>query len=384
MPKRFRKTKPFTFRKKARRFAGTAAAATLGYIGGNFRGARLAGRAAWDSLGPSSGSSSRFVPTGRTHGRHREMRLARSGHKRRLGRGARSVGDAQMSYCRAWTSRRRFRLPKGFKKMLGPRYIRSVTFNRIETAGGTQTPVDVNLFTNGLATVPYALGFSDQEAMAVNLFADEVNTSIAPNTLKWKIESVTIESRIKNMTNVPIQIRLYDIVVRRDDEGPISLPTADWQAGLTEEVNPGVGATPSNTFPGAEPFESRKFCQRFKVLKKTTFHLGAGSEHVHKISGKPGWLNDRTITLQYTAMAKRTRFLMMVVEGGVTDNGVLPAAVAVNYSKHAVDVLTEYKVRFYAMEKARTIYSNFTNLVAVANEQTITEDTDVATPVVMA
>lgn len=187
------------------------------------------------------------------------------------------------------------------------------------------------------------------------------------------------------MTNVPVQIRLYDIVVRRDDEAALVLPTGVWQAGLNSTANPGVGLASSINFPGAEPFESRDFCTRFRVVKKTTFTLGAGSEHVHIISGNPPWLMDRGITNPYTVLGRRTRFLMMIVEGGVTnDINANPVLNSVSYSKHAVDVVTEYKAKFYALEKSRTVYTSYSNLAVLADELTVTEDADVVTPVVIA
>lgn len=374
MPKRFRSTKPFVQR-KLRRIAGTAAAGTLGYIAGGSRGARFAGRAAWGHLGPRRASP-----------RARDL-ARRLDRLRQRKRSHRSVGDAQMSFCRAWTSKRRYRLPKGMKRMLGARFIRSITATRLEApSGGQQSTANVNLFTNGLATFPYAMGNADTEAMGVNLFADAPATGISPFTLKWKIERLVIESRIKNMTNVPVQIRLYDMVVRRDAVAATNDPLTAWTQGLTDEAAPGVGSTLGRAFPGAEPFESRFFCETFKVLKKTTFHLGPGSEHLHKISGNPPYINDRSLTSRYSWLAKRTRFLMIVVEGGVTDQGPVPAPFGVNYSKHAVDIVTEYKVKFYGLEKSRTIYSAFTDLVNIlaGNEMTITEDTDAATPVVIA
>lgn len=244
---------------------------------------------------------------------------------------------------------------------------------------------DLNLFTTGDTGIPYAMGFADLEAMVTNLFADAANVSIAPSTVKWKISSLRIESRIKNMTNVPVQIRLYDILVRRDDEGSIALPSAVWNNGIIAQANAGVGITPTNTFPGAEPFESREFCQRFNVVKKTTFHLGAGSEHVHVIKGSPPWLNDRAISAQFSVMGKRSRFLLMVVEGGVTnETDVVPGAAGVNYSKLAVDVVTEYKAKFYALEKNRTVYTTYSNLQVLTDEVTITEDADTVAPVVIA
>lgn len=282
-------------------------------------------------------------------------------------------------------------MPRGFKKMLGTRYIRSLVSNRIELLnGGTQTVTDLNLFTNsngGGLVVPYAMGFADTEAMAANLELDEaVNPAVNEITRKWKIQKLRIESRIKNMTNVPVQIRLYDILSRRDDEGQSPTPREAWIQGLNEQTNVAFSAG-TVFFPGAEPYESGHFTQRFLIVKRTMFHLGAGSEHVHVIKGSPPWLNDRTITSKYTSLGKRTRWLLMVVEGGVTDNYPPEGGgdTEVNYSRHAVDVVTEYKTKFYGVEKSRSLYQNFSNLISLAGqENTITEDADEPTAVVIA
>lgn len=249
---------------------------------------------------------------------------------------------------------------------------------------------DINLFTSGSTpgapSAQYALGFADTEAIITNLQADSANISIMSGAWRFKIDYIRIESRMKNMTNVPIQIRLYDIEARRDDEtasSALDLPSASWNSGLIEQDNPGVGVTPSNLFPGAEPFESERFTKRFKVLKKTTFELGAGSEHTHIISGRPPWIMDRALTGRYNVIGRRTRFLMMVVEGGVTHESATHANIS--YSKHAVDVVTEYKARFFSMEKARSAYTSYSSMpAALTAEVTITEDTDIATPVVVA
>lgn len=275
-------------------------------------------------------------------------------------------------------------MPRGLKKMLGTRYIRSSTGNRIQLLnGGSQTVTMLNLFTNGTATTTYAMGFQDTEAMAQNLLADSPVITPGLRTMRWKIAKLKIESRIKNMTNVPVQIRVYDILARRDDTGFSQDPRTAWITGLNEQNT--TAGTNSIFFPGAEPYESTLFTQRYNVVKRTMFTLGAGSEHVHIIKGSPPWVNDRSITNQYTIMGKRSRFVMIVVEGGVTDNYASGSDAIVNYSRHAVDVVTEYKVKFYGMEKSRTIYQNFTSLADLAGvENTVTEDADEVTPVVIA
>jgi len=372
-------------RSKIRRVAGTAASATLGYIAGGRKGALFAGRAAWRGLGRS------FKPTGARVGRHRVMAPATARSTRRRRRRTFGKGDSQVSVSRAWTSRRRFKMARGFKKMLGTRYIRSLVSDRIELLqGGIQTVTDLSLFTNangGGLVVPYVMGFADTEAMAGNIQLDDaVNPAVNLITRKWKIQSLKLETRIKNMTNVPIQIRLYDIVSRRDDEGQAPTPREAWIQGLSEQTTT-IPLQGSITFPGAEPYESGHFCQRFAIVKRSMFHLGAGSEHVHVIKGRPPWLNDRSITSKYTSLGRRTRWLLMVVEGGVTDNYPPEGGgdTAVNYSRHAVDVITEYKVKFFALEKSRALYQNFSNLFSLdGQENTITEDADESTPVVIA
>lgn len=295
-----------------------------------------------------------------------------------------------VSFCRAWTGRR-FRFPKNVRRLLGNRFIRAITPTKVEVVtGGFQTTTDINLFTVGTTPggvgVPYALGNADTEAMILNLQADSANISLMTGAWRFKIDYIRIETRMKNMTNIPVQIRLYDIVPRRDDElasTTLDTPVNSWGAGLNEQTNTGVGVAPSALFPGAEPFESERFTRRFKVLKKTTFELGAGSEHVHVIAGKPPYILDRAMTLRYHAMGRRTRFLMMVVEGGVTHSSAAHANIS--YGKHAIDVVTEYKARFFSMEKARSSYTAYSNMPApLGDEVTITEDTDIATPVVIA
>lgn len=386
---------------KKRRFAGTASAATLGFIGGNLPGAYYAGRYAWSALGPSveglqsatnlpdavSGSG-KFRPTGRRHGKHREMTRSRSRSGTSKTSRRKGVMAQNFTYCRAWTSSRRFKMPRGLKRMLGQRFIRSITSTKIVTpTGNVQSVADLNLFTAaagppGVAT-QYAMGFADTEAMIDNLEVDSTNLSFATGAWRFKIDHIRIETRMKNMTNVPVQVRLYDIVARRDDEGVPTLPSAAWQLGLAEQ-NSTLGLVSTNTLLGAEPYESVQFTQRFKVLKRSQFMLGAGSEHTHVIRGNPPYILDRALTSKYTYIGKRTRFLMAVVEGGITHDSASPTSV--NVSKHSVDFVTEYKAKFYSLEKARSVYVAYSNLFAVGagTEATITEDTDLPATVVNA
>lgn len=378
-----RSRRSFRLGRRTRRFAGTAAAATLGYIGGGARGASLAGNLAWRGLGGSSRVAGRRMMSGPMVGRAQVVLPRR---KRRTGRSRRT---GAISFSRAWTSRRRYKLPRSVRRMLGDRTIRSITSDRIQLLqGGRQEFVDIHLFSNGGSNVPYAMGQSDVAEMWRNLQADVAAGTPASITQKFAIDRIRIESRFKNMTNVPIEMRLYDIVSRRDDEGTISLPTTQWSLGYANQDDPTIPGITSASFPGAEPFESKLFTQTFKVLKKTTVHLQAGSEHKHIIFGRPPQIMDIELVNRFTVVGRRTRFLMCVIEGGVTNNAgqIDPVVIpGVNYSRFAVDVVTEYSAKFHGLEKSRTItthYSNLPNLNGV--ERTITEDTDLPTDVVIA
>lgn len=289
---------------------------------------------------------------------------------------------AQTSFTRTFRLNRSLR---GFRKILAPRYIMCNTSQRVGALLSRQEPTCPNIVNDGVGiTRPSAVGFLDLELMFRNLALAE--SAPGPDwedslrTRRLLLHNCKIQYRMKNNTTVPIMVTLYDIISRRDV--PINSPDAEanpitaWLEGMNDQNVPTSGTSNASIdFPGATPFQSEQFVNYFVVKRSRKFMLHAGSEHIHHVALTYNKIFSRSLTRFQENMRGLTYYLMIVVQGGVVQDTSTPFGTA--YSTAALDIVTEARWKFQAVEKSFTNYQQYTTLpTAVTVQGTVFEDTD--------
>lgn len=283
---------------------------------------------------------------------------------------------------------------KGWRRMLGNRFIMTVTAQRIANASNNGRSV-TNLInyangTFGADPAPqqyiYANGFQDWQDSFNQLGADEPATAQSLKTRKWVVEWIKISHTLKNQTNVPVQVWLYDIVPRRDETSTtglvLSSPAGDWFDGMNN-ASTSVYVGPAH--PAATPFMSGIFTRMWKVVRVHKFTLGGGADHVHHVTIRPNLMLSKEMIDEVTVKRNQTYFCMCVIEGNPVNSAPVTGDTVtqnqIGFSEFGVNVITNYKSKCYAMEKSRTVMSAFNTLPgALTGEVTVREGDEVVIP----
>lgn len=286
---------------------------------------------------------------------------------------------------------------KGFKKLLAPQILNSVTAGRISSAVARQG-VDLLSTYSGIGGTlsKYLVGNFDLGDCQNILSATEpspatqtAGTNTTGLTRRMKLMKATAKYTLKNQTNIPIEVTLYDCTARRDTTSLTLNPLDAWNNGVTDQAvafgsTVNLANVQQSNYPGARPFQSQTFCQTWKVKKTTNFVLHPGSEHIHRISIEPGGLLNNEYTRNFAALKGLTTTVLCVIKGGVVHDAA--TVTNVSYSTSVLDYVCEAQYRFTSLERSRTAYAQYNNLatIAAAAQATIIEDTDAATVVVNA
>lgn len=396
---------------------GRAAATTLGFIGGNFPGAYKAYRAYGKFMPPvkkrgrsrvSFRAGTKRRRTGSVAPRSRSV--SRSGYGRGFTRrsgvgrktfarrgvsstrstsrtsgtsGAFSAGDDATRSVHKFRPQGRKAFLRGWKKLLGPRYLLSTARTRVSSLDGRQNAVSLNTYYSTAAgTVFGILERSDLTDMFNNLAVDEVLPIAPPDsqqTRRMLVEFVAVQFTIRSATTGPVEVTIYDIELKRDQSTTLLDPASVWRVGIdTDERDPGssTALVQADDHPGSTPFQSQRFVQYYNVTKVTKVMIHPGSTHKHSLYIPVNRVISREM-LQYDARFRRlTKQVMMVVKGPIVQERILPFGVT--YGAAEVDIIADYRAKFRSVEKSRTIWTAFTELpTTLSSRGQVLEDQDV-------
>lgn len=284
---------------------------------------------------------------------------------------------------------RRSGIPRGFKKILAPQILNSAVSGVQIAPINAQKAFTLTSYTgenNVLSS--YLISTQDTGDMNAILGANDPTaaTTVAANnsylTRRFMIKSVRAKYTLKNATNIPIEVVLYDVQPKRDmqnltNNDPVTL----WNFGMADQsvTLPG-GAVDANSaqsaFPGSTPFQSQYFCQFWTVKRKSRFILHAGSEHVHWVNLAPKYPFNAELTRNMPLMRGVTTAVMAVIKGGVAQDGTNTLLAGTSIAELAYTCETQYS--FTAMERSRTLFTQYNGLAGSAS-RTVLEDTDVIT-----
>jgi len=266
---------------------------------------------------------------------------------------------------------------RGWKRVLAPRVIESVIQQRLTTPISKQGVSPINLFLAPLGTPAFhAAGSIDILRMFKQLEADEP-TPVLPINLAARrmfLDHVSFEVLLRNATNATVRHTIYDIVPKRDsiDEHPSTV----WTSGIIDTLDP-TSQTPGQQEPNATPFDCQQFCQLFTVKKTTQVYLHPGSTHAHSVYIPVKRLINSAMFEDgnMTVIRNLTQYVMIASLGPIVQDTTTPFNIT--YGPAETDCIVNYRCKFMAMEKSRTLTSFFNVLPASISVQgQILEDTD--------
>lgn len=381
-----------------RKYAARAAGATLGYIAGGAKGAHMGYKVG--SWAAKRGTKrKRGTLGGRTpYKRRRTWSKGGANNFSAVGkrgrRGTTNIGDDAGHSSFRNVKRTRNKFIKGYKKIAAPCFLNVATSQRVSSGlvlSGVQQVVDLFAYQGATAVQEVPTPGRLQLIDMLNILSATDPTpattiggaNLTANTRKIMIKSMVTRYTMKNVTNIPIRIILYDCVSRRDGT-LFTGPTAAWNQGITNEFVAIPGGANQNTltsrFPGSTPFQSQQFCQLYKVRRVTKFELHPGSVHVHIVSTKPGGLMSAEYINNETFYKGLSTSVMAVITGGVVDDfGAGGTSSLVSTSAFALDVVAETRSSFTSMERSRSNYVQYnflSTVVPLAQQFNTLEDTD--------
>lgn len=174
-------------------------------------------------------------------------------------------------------------------------------------------------------------------------------------TAKIFMKSYVASLHLRNQTNQPCRLKIYDIVCKRDTAGTsLDNPLECWSKGLQDLT--GV-STDNYKIPGQVPNRSDEFRTWFKILNVTPVNLNGGDPWIHNINIKMNRMLDTTAVDngQPTAIQGWTHYVMVVFIGSLsnstTDN------TQVTFCPVKLDYLWTQTIKFAYVEKNTATYT---------------------------
>lgn len=167
-----------------------------------------------------------------------------------------------------------------------------------QTNGGKQTALLLGNDAPNTLGISYSLGLfgpSDILQMAKQTFSviNDPTGATTSSTTKGQKVLVTkgmAEYYITNNSTVEAVLKLYELKVRRDVTTVNNLsyqdPITAWRKGATQSYVYGnlvEGSQDPTTYLDSQPFDSRVFCEAYKVCKVTKINMSPGAVHTHRV-----------------------------------------------------------------------------------------------------
>jgi len=175
------------------------------------------------------------------------------------------------------------------------------------------------------------------------------------------IENAGFEYTMTNNSNVPIEVDIYDLTIKRDILTSLTFnansqaytvlpyPEQYWAEGSNAQAGYAGNTYPAQAnFLGSLPQDSRLFLDYFTVSKKTIVQLPMSGTHRHQVNIKAGKLLDDYLANSTTSGIKGlTSYVMIVVRGfpiyAIPES---PAPAAVTTSSASLNVVQSVRVKY--------------------------------------
>lgn len=166
-----------------------------------------------------------------------------------------------------------------------PTLARKTYLNKMYRVIGTKQKYTKNQALRVTATVGTSAAsyVTHWDPKTLNTLFNNQYVSTAAPTFGLYLQRMTSVITIQNADVNDAVVWLYSLVLRNDSNEFVD-PVNDWKQGITDA---GGGASPAVLYANMTPFQSKKFCERWKVHNVQKFTLSSGSVHVHTVSSTP-------------------------------------------------------------------------------------------------
>lgn len=234
-----------------------------------------------------------------------------------------------------------------------------------------QTKMERAMHTKGkyqvITTGRQTGGANQQQAFNVNMYTTTDIGSMFTKIGFVNSSSLTMDEglqflHVANMDNNDCVIWFYDLLLRADVNTGTLAPISDWAQGVVDES----GAAGDYQIPFSTPFQSKKFCERWKVVKVSRVILSSGSTHIHKVTSKPmhpiNYEHLVNTSSSYTGtqganvgVRYLTSSVMCVIQGNLANDSVTKTQVGTG--PVAVDFMNIIRYKYCGSVDNQTLYS---------------------------
>lgn len=298
--------------------------------------------------------------------------------------------------------RRGQRFLKGLTRVLGPRYISSVSqsFVYVPVSGQAAHVPDVMNNTVADGNMNHSKYLFSSEDMAWILDGAYVEMRQAGTALgnafynaRVIVQNARVRYTMKNHTTIDLTVWVYDLVARKDAKEDKSAdrdprkdldPITTWRTGLEDITivgnvpNAGAPIGGAHEMPGMTPFKSERFTANWHVRRVKKFELAPGAQHIHTVR----WRGPRIFKMadwnDLDMKRKTTYACMLVAKGSMVRDTSTPFRVG--YGSGELDVITETMYKYQAAIANRAAYQFYSNLpLAMTAQGTVSEDYNLVT-----
>lgn len=287
---------------------------------------------------PSPATKSMISNLLRSQLRGRTATAVNTKRKKKVGKRTRAGGRGQTTFFTKYMKSQR--LPKQiYKQLVGHQGVADESHNFALSTIGQQEIIQIPIFLKAdlLEIKDTVVGLTNKSA-------------------KIFIKSFSGSLHMRNQTNQPCKMKIFDIVCRRDGQiSTLDSPGECWNKGLIDLT--GV-ATDSYKIPFQHPMRSDEFKCWWKILNVQSVDLAGGDPHVHHINIKCNRMLDTTVIdtgATSQCIAGWTHYVMVVFLGSLSNSTQVNTEVT--FCPIKIDWLYQNTIKFAYLEKNLATYT---------------------------
>lgn len=259
-----------------------------------------------------------------------------------------------------------------------PTLARKTYLNRMYRAIGTKQKYQKNqaLRINGSVGQCGVSFVTHWDPATLNTLYNNQYVGTASATFGLYLQKMNCVVTIQNADANDAIVWIYSLVLRNDASTSMN-PVNDWQQGLLD-----AGGATNTLYANCTPFQSKKFCERWKVYNVQKFTLSSGAVHEHIVSSTPYHkLNKERFTSTGTGgtlgATSGIRYLtsctMIVCVGALVNDSTNKSNIANGQS--ALDVTAMWRYQTCGINDDSTLYKSDVSVPTINTANLIQEKT---------
>ena len=234
-----------------------------------------------------------------------------------------TVGMSKSSDVTVYKHKKKQNIPAVTKLLFSPFTVESLTTTGSICGISTQNAfiaTPYNFSSNSGIGSPKSITYAmDKSLSYINAAGNTTSSAkITPGqqSFKFEVSSLNTTLLLQNQAQYQCDLDIYDLVSKVTDE-LLYDPTLAWTQGLT---NIGKGSSPNAGFLYSVPTTSKVFNTQWRVNKKTSVSLGAGTSHQHTWDFKPNVIIDSEYFNTNTVVKGLSHCVMVVLRSQLADD----------------------------------------------------------------